>query len=387
MGFPSTLLLAGVPSMNNTLFYKIRFPAGDPAAWIQIVEPDGEPKTTLIIRDIEMRRASMTAQVDEIFCPADLVPPERISGDRDIATAQAIGEFLARSGVTRVTSDRSLPFVVVSELLNRGIQPVMDPQMGIMERRAKDDFDIECLRLAQSVTEEAMALACRMIAGARADRQGRLNIDGAPLTSERVRAAINHFLVDKGFEPCHSIVAGGQQGADCHHPGNGPLYTGEPVIVDIFPRDADTRFYGDCTRTVVHGAVSEHLGRMHAAVVAAKRAAEKALTAGATGESVHQAAIDAIHQHGFESGFQRDSADAQRCAMVHGTGHGVGLDVHEPPLLDFNGPSLLQGDAVTIEPGLYQSGIGGVRVEDLLIVTSSSPLNLNRLPEELNWIE
>jgi Xaa-Pro aminopeptidase len=73
--------------------------------------------------------------------------------------------------------------------------------------------------------------------------------------------------------------------------------------------------------------------------------------------------------------------------MVHGTGHGVGLDVHEPPLLDFNGPSLLQGDAVTIEPGLYQSGIGGVRVEDLLIVTSSSPLNLNRLPEELNWIE
>jgi len=381
----SARLIAGVPSQNNALFHKIQFLAGDPAAWVELGSSEGTRHTTLIIRDIEIGRAARDAQADEVVCPADLVPTARISGERDVATAQAVAELLLRNGIHKVTVDRTLPFLVAVELEARGIRPVLDPDLGVRERRAKSEHEVECLRQAQAVTERAMVLACRMVATAKADHQGQLHWEGAPLTSERVRVAINQFLLQEGFEPCNSIVAGGPQGGDCHALGSGTLWTEQPVIIDIFPRNAQTRFFGDCTRTVVNGCIPDPIARMHRAVCHAKRAAERTLRAGVGGGSVHAATIEVIHGHGFESGFLRDGEDTARCAMVHGTGHGVGLDVHEAPLLDQGGPMLVEGDAVTIEPGLYQAGVGGVRVEDLYIVQASGSINLNQLPEQLGW--
>jgi Xaa-Pro aminopeptidase len=157
------------------------------------------------------------------------------------------------------------------------------------------------------------------------------------------------------------------------------------VIVDIFPRNSTTRYYGDCTRTVVHGQVPEEVTRMHAAVVAAKAAAIRACRAGVTGEAVHEATCRAITEHGYSLGLPADGAPDTYCALTHGTGHGVGLDVHEPPLLDKGGPPLVVGDAVTVEPGLYCKAIGGVRAEDLVVVTADGCENLNALPEGLVW--
>ncbi len=174
-------------------------------------------------------------------------------------------------------------------------------------------------------------------------------------------------------------------GGDCHDLGEGELRTGEPVIVDIFPRNRQTLYNGDCTRTVVHGEIPAEVARMHEAVCRAKRAAIAAVRAGATGEAVHLAAIDAVRQAGFAVGLPEAGSPPSFCSMPHGTGHGVGLEVHEPPLLDMKGPELLPGDAVTIEPGLYRRDLGGVRVEDLVIVTPDGCENLNRLPEGLDW--
>jgi Xaa-Pro aminopeptidase len=124
---------------------------------------------------------------------------------------------------------------------------------------------------------------------------------------------------------------------------------------------------------------------MHAAVVAAKAAGTAATREGSNAQAVHQATIDAIQQHGYQVGLPGEEESDDYCAMTHGTGHGIGLEVHEPPLLDFGGPDLIRGDALTIEPGLYRRSLGGVRVEDMVIVTADGCLNLNQLPEGLDW--
>ncbi len=154
------------------------------------------------------------------------------------------------------------------------------------------------------------------------------------------------------------------------------------MIVDIFPQSLETRYWGDCTRTVVHGEPTLEVVKMHAAVVAAKKAACAALVPGATADSVHAATKNTLAQHGYA--FARGQISDQP-VMPHGTGHGVGLDVHEPILLDDNGGTLLAGEALTVEPGLYSRLFGGVRVEDMLIVQAGQPLNLNRLHEGLEW--
>jgi Xaa-Pro aminopeptidase len=191
--------------------------------------------------------------------------------------------------------------------------------------------------------------------------------------------------VDRGYANPPSIIAGGPGGADCHNLGFGELRTAEPVIIDIFPRNRDTLYNGDCTRTAVHGDVRAEIVRMHAAVCAAKRAAAAAVRAGVAGEAVHLATTEVLRRQGYGIGLPGKDAPDSYCTMPHGTGHGVGLDVHEPPLLDLKGPELLAGDVVTIEPGLYRKDLGGVRVEDMVVVTEEGCENLNRLHEGLDW--
>jgi Xaa-Pro aminopeptidase len=209
--------------------------------------------------------------------------------------------------------------------------------------------------------------------------------DGAPLTAERVREAIDIFLLGKGYTNPPSIVAGGPEGGDCHNIGTGDLRTGQPVIIDIFPKCRETLYNGDCTRTVVHGEIPEEIAKMHAIVVEAKAAAIAAVRPGVTGEQVHAATAKVITACGYPMGLPPDDAPDSYCGMVHGTGHGVGLDVHEPPLLDKGGPALVVGDILTVEPGLYSKVIGGVRVEDMVVVTETGCDNFDARPEGLDW--
>ena len=383
------LVVAGVPAKNLALHHRIRFPVGDPAALVEWTEAGGaRPRRLLIVRDIELERARRDARADSCHAPSEFSPEGGLSGDRETATAQALAECLRRQGVDLVRGDRTLPLVFTEHLRQAGIDLVYDPDAGVAERRSKDESEIEALRQAQRITEEVVELACRTIAGADAGRDGVLSVDGAPLTSERIRTMIDLALLERGFDASPSIVAGGPTGADCHERGHGPLRTSEPVIVDVFPRSKDSLYHGDCTRVVVHGEVPETVRRMHAAIVDAKRAGIAACRPGATGEEVHRATLAEIHRHGFASGPMPgpdDPEGADWIGMVHGTGHGLGLDVHEPPLLDFKGPALVVGDALTVEPGLYGRRIGGLRLEDLVIVTDGGCENLDQLPESLDW--
>ncbi len=376
-----TVLIAGIPSSNDTLFHAIRFSAGDPAA---LIDMDGD--RLLIIRDIEMERAKAHARVDRVACPADFTPEQGLSGDRETAVAQAVAEAIRQHGITTIRADRTLALSFIDALRKAAISIDYDPDLGVHARRHKDAEELDALRAAQRDTQAAIAMACEVIANATADASGMLHCDGSPLTSERVRSLIDTHLLTRGYSNPTSIVAGGQHGADCHHHGTGTLRTEEPVIIDVFPRSKTSKYNGDCTRTVVHGSVPPVVQRMHDAVADAKHAGEAATRAGITGEAVHQATTERIVAHGFHLGLPSDDAPTDRIAMVHGTGHGVGLAVHEPPLLDVGGPPLVVGDVITIEPGLYGPSIGGLRLEDMVVVTEEGHEDLGAgLSLGLDW--
>jgi Xaa-Pro aminopeptidase len=349
---------------------------------LTLPKSDGGTERLLIIRDIEMGRAKQHARVDRVHCPADFEPAGGLSGDRETATAQSVAECLRARGVTRVRADRSLPLIYAHFIEKSGLTLECDTEMGVLERRSKDSEELAWLREAQRTTEGAMQRACETVARATAAADGTLFHEGAPLTAERLRTIIDVHLLGQGYENPESIVACGAQGADCHDHGHGVLRTGEPVIVDIFPRNRKTLYNGDMTRTVVHGAISPELARMHAAVVEAKRDAIRAVRAGVTGQSVHEATLAALARHGFAAG---QPAEPRVAVISHGTGHGIGLEVHEPPLLAMKGPELVVGDVLTVEPGLYALGIGGIRIEDMVAVTATGCENFNTLQESLVW--
>jgi len=377
-------IAAGAPGGHSSLFWRIRFSVHDQVVLMEIPTATGI-ESILILRDIEMDRARQHARVDRVACPADFTPAGGLSGDRETANAQAAAECLRRAGVTRAVGDRTLPLIFADFARKAGIAIDCDPEQWVKERRQKSAEEIQHLREAQQITQQAVQMACELIASASTRHDGVLLHEGTPLTSERVRAAVDHWLLDQNFINPMAIIAGGPAAADCHYLGAGELRTGEPVIVDIFPRNRRTRYNGDCTRTVVHGDIPDEVKRMHAAVRAAKSAAEKAVAVGVTGETVHLATIQALRDAGFSFGLPDETTPLSHCALTHGTGHGIGLDVHEPPLLDIKGPALLAGEVLTIEPGLYRRDLGGVRIEDMVVVNQHGCDNLNTLPDGLHW--
>ena len=379
--------MAGIPTLNAGLYRRIRFLVGDPVAWIEVTDASGFAESTLILRDIEMQRAKAAANVARVACPADFTPAGGLSGDRETATAQSAAEFVFRTGCTEVAVDRSLPMIYAEMLSRAGILVRCETEWGLIERRQKDASEIAAIRFAQQQTEEVMRTECQSIARAQTGANNILFVDGKPLTSERMQSMIDIWLLERGFSNPMSIVAGGPMGADCHDHGHGPLRSMEPIIVDIFPRDKKSLYNGDCTRTVVHGQISEKLAMMHAAVAKAKAAATSAVRAGVTGQFVHEATCLSMEASGYRMGFAPEGASDDFTSMTHGTGHGLGLEVHEPPLLAVGGPELLVGDVVTIEPGLYCKALGGIRIEDIVVVTEDGCLNLNSLPEGLDWAE
>lgn len=422
MNMPTVSFRAGVPSDNRTLQRELRFdsPPHDPV--ILITEPatsvSGASKPwaghrTLIVRDVELPRVRRLytqggARADDVFCYQDFTPASGgLSGERETATAQSAAECLRRKGIHAVVADRSVPLLYWHYLREAGIEVICDPSMGQMDRRRKDQQEIEHLRHAQRVTEDAIRMACEYIASctARSDgvlleRDSEKSIKPLTLTSEKVKSMLDVFLMERGFSNPGHIVACGPIGADCHHSGAGELRTLEPIIIDVFPCDTRTLYNGDCTRMVVHGKASEipeRVVHMHRAVVDAKAAAIAAIRGGdigVTGEDVHRAAMAVITARGYGANeasvhepLPGSSGTSRSCrgGMPHGTGHGIGMQLKEPPLLDLKGPELVVGDAITVEPGVYVEGIGGMRIEDMVIVTPTGVMNLNSLPEHLTW--
>jgi len=209
-------------------------------------------------------------------------------------------------------------------------------------------------------------------------------VDGGVLTSEMVRDAIVDALRERGCGGDPPIVAAGPQGALGHELGSGPIHAGVPVIIDVFPREAASRYCADMTRTFCFGAAPERLRAMHATILEALQRSTDAIAAGVPGRVPWEAACDVIERDGYRTARGLGEGETLDEDFFHGLGHGVGVEVHEPPSLGLGGsPQLLDGDVVTVEPGVYRKDFGGVRLEDLVMVTGDGCERLTEYDYEL----
>jgi Xaa-Pro aminopeptidase len=247
-------------------------------------------------------------------------------------------------------------------------------------RAVKHEEELEHMRAAQRANERAMATAESLLADADVDGDGRLVHDGAPLTSERVKEEIEVSLLRDGYALDTTIVACGADAADPHDRGSGPLRADESIIVDIFPRSKETGYYADMTRTFVKGEPSETVREWYDLTQRAKAAALDVLEAGVSGSVVHDAVCDVYEDAGYPT--LRSDPDTET-GFIHSTGHGVGLDIHEYPRLSTAENELEAGMVVTVEPGLYDPAVGGVRIEDIVVVREDGYENYTSYEESL----
>jgi Xaa-Pro aminopeptidase len=300
---------------------------------------------------------------------------------RHEGTDRALARFLDAHGVSAVATPPRFPLRTADGLREQGLTVRADDESVVTGIRAtKTDAEVDHVRTAQRANERAMARAERLLTDASVDADGRLVHDGEILESERVREEVEVALLREGCGLDETIVACGRDAADPHDRGSGPLLAGEPIIVDIFPRSKSSRYHADMTRTFVRGEPDETVREWYDHTAEAKRAALDAVAPGVTGEAVHDAACAVYEDAGLPTLRSDETAET---GFIHSTGHGVGLDVHELPTLGPGGGTLQPGHVVTVEPGLYDPEVGGVRIEDIVVVTDEGHENLTEYPERL----
>lgn len=275
--------------------------------------------------------------------------------------------------IKRLLVPEDFPAGLLDRLRATGLTVSVIEGAPFPQRVVKSPAEAAAVRAGNRCASAGFSAAERLLRKSR-PRGRQLILEGKPLTSERVRFAIEVACLEAGGIAADTIVAGGDQACDPHCRGSGPLRPGELVIIDIFPRISATGFHGDMTRTYLRGRASDAQRSLVDAVRAAQKAALGAIRAGVNGRAVHQQCLDVFAQRGYET---RRTAKGS-VGFFHGTGHGLGLDIHEAPRLGAVDCPLPLGSVVTVEPGLYYPGLGGCRVEDVVQVTARRPLLLSR---------
>jgi Xaa-Pro aminopeptidase len=294
-------------------------------------------------------------------------------GRPEEAYAEALADFIRDRGARRLAAPFRTPAGIYRHLSSEFDLELMESPFSGW-RMVKSEEEIEAIRSVQRAGQSAMGVALKLLS--RSQPRGELIYwKDRPLTSEKVRETIDIHLLRSGCDSNETIVAGGEEAVDPHASGSGPLPAHAPIVVDIFPRSKTTRYFGDITRTVVRGEAPQEAQEIYRAVLAAQEAGLGALRAGASGREVHALVCQTLAEHGFP--------DRKGKGFIHSTGHGVGLSVHERPSLSEAGEILEANMAVTVEPGLYYPGVGGIRLEDLAVVTKTGCRNLTDFDKHL----
>jgi Xaa-Pro aminopeptidase len=274
--------------------------------------------------------------------------------------------WLERLGVRSVEVSEGFPVGVARRLEEGGIRVGIGKGAAFPERAVKREDELACIGTAQRAAVRAFRLAAEAVRRSGIGKGGRLELEGRVLTSERLKGIIEGELRRLGYDADGLIVAVGKQAARPHDEGSGPIREGQPVVMDIFPRNRKTGYWGDFTRTVAKGRIPDWLRRMHAAVEGAQRLALGMVRPGVKGSEVQRAVERFFEGQGYETKLE---PPGEECGFIHSLGHGVGLEIHEEPRLSRKGGMLEAGNVVTVEPGLYVPGLGGVRIEDTVVVT------------------
>lgn len=366
------LLIIAASERDADLYYATRFLAPDPFPFFQV-----ERERVILASDLELGRAKSQAAVETTL-------PLRTYEERaKVRVAQpslldAVDEALREYGVQQLLVPGTFPTEYADKLRGRGYEVRVKEGPFFEERLVKSEAELEWIAETLRLTEEAMALAIQAVREAEI-RGNELYRGGERLTSEGLRRLIHHALLDRDCAAEHTIVACGEQGSDPHQEGTGPLMAHQPIVIDIFPRSTRTRYFADITRTVVRGRASSRVKQMHEAVAQAQERAVALIRDGADGAAIHQE-VEAIFER---LGFTTGETNGRMQGFFHGTGHGLGLEIHEPPRIGKRGAVLRSGNVVTVEPGLYYPGEGGIRIEDLVVVTDTGCRVLTKFPKLL----
>ena len=394
------ILIIADSERDSNMFYATGFMAPDPFVYIQ----NGD-ETIMLMSDLELDRARSQSKADKVLSFSKyekIVKKARSIQARPVRPSHPGGH---RSGGK--SSERGgkkppkLIDVVIAVLRELKIKKLLVPAnfnvghadylrkkgFGLKvkgdpffdSREIKKEYEVEHIIMALRKTEKALDKAIDCIKGSKIKNGFLYTKSGRIITSESVRKIIDVELMKNGCAAKHTIVSCGEQSCEPHNIGSGPLRANESIVFDVFPKDERTGYYADISRTIVKGKASGQLKKMYNAVMSAQNLVFKQVGNGARGNVIHGSVMKHLKSLGFKTG----KSKGKMMGFFHGTGHGVGLDVHESPRISRAKNILKTGNVVTVEPGLYYPGIGGVRLEDIILVTDNGCENLTEFPKAL----
>ena len=368
----TTRLIVAASETDPDMLYATRFFAPDPFIFLQ-----RNGKRTLVLSDLEIDRGRKQAEADEFVSFNKLEREVQGKSKKAPPYEKVLSHFLRKRGVRSTIVPASFPLGYAQELAANKIRLRATNGLFWPEREAKSEKEITMIGRALRITETGLKRAIEVLARSTITRGKKLRWSGKTLTSEMLRAEIDSAILRAGGIPTGTIVAGGDQACDPHERGYGPLFADSLIILDVFPRDAKSGYFGDMTRTVLRGRASDEQRKLWETVKAGQALALKRIKAGVDGMTIHKAIQEFFKKRGFPTEVRK----GKNVGFFHGTGHGIGLEIHEYPRLQK--VTLKDRQVLTVEPGLYYPGLGGARQEDVVVVTKAGCKILSRFPKKL----
>ena len=365
----------GAPQFSADLLWRTGFRVHDPMLFLDI-----GGRGYLFVSSLELGRARKEAIGQTVLEIASFI---KRMGARTLFDAAEV--FMKRRGIRKIVTPSTLPFGVGRALQKRFSTSLVSGSV-YPERAVKSAQEIRQISDAQRVVDHALGRA-RSVLRASTIRGRNIIYKEKPLTSEFLRKMMESEMYAAGCFASGTIVAGGAQAAHPHEQGSGPLPAHMPIVFDAFPASLKSHYWADCTRTLFKGRPSAGHMKMYETVLVAQKLGMARVNAGADVSATHAAVQKYFEAQGYRTNVSGVSAEG----FIHSLGHGVGLELHEAPRVGAAREVLESGNVITIEPGLYypkaQKGIpiGGIRLEDMVLVTKTGHRNLTQLPKNLRW--
>jgi Xaa-Pro aminopeptidase len=368
------LLMVAPSEGDSNMLYAAGFFVPDPFIFFQ-----HKKKKYVVMSDLEVDRAKRQATVDRVMSLSDYQRKLRKSGKPSATMIDILDLLFRERSIRSLVVPANFSALLADQLRIKGFNVAIRRDPFFPEREIKRSQEVRHITESLRVAKLGLEAGIRTLRKTKTGRDGYLYLNGSKLTSETLKTAVNTTIMARGWLPSHTIISSGNQCVDPHHEGSGPIKANTSIVFDIFPRSQKNGYFGDLSRTVVRGWASDKLKKIYATVQAGQKIGFDLIRDGINGKEVHQRILDFFAREGFPTG----QINGRMQGFFHGTGHGLGLDIHEAPRIAPVDSTLKKGHVVTVEPGLYYLGVGGVRLEDVVLVTDKGNRNLTDCPQFL----